>query len=136
MHGTIFSWNNSIFVYGGMDKERRETNSLWKWDFASELGFQRVDFPCVSWTPNEQFLWVLSMKPLSEVNIQFTMDQCDHYTEIVFAALRTWRVLPRSAALQTQNVPAKLCASGCMFPHATAGCPVACYQIAMGAAAL
>lgn len=50
MHGTMLTWDNNILVYGGMDKERRETNSLWKWDLTSEIGFQPVAFPCVSWT--------------------------------------------------------------------------------------
>ena len=129
------TWDNNILVYGGMDKERRETNSLWKWDLTSEIGFQPVAFPCVSWTDNEQFCG-FAYKAVSEVNIQFTMERCDLCTKNVFVTLRTWQVLTRLAALQTQNVPAQLCASGCMFPQTTAGCLVACYQIGMGAAAL
>ena len=55
----MFTHHNSVYVFGGMDDERAEHMSMWKWDLSKDEGFQPVTYRCLlleapcslSWLP-------------------------------------------------------------------------------------
>lgn len=36
--------HNSVYVFGGMDDERSEHMSMWKWDLSKDEGFEPVTY--------------------------------------------------------------------------------------------
>ena len=38
------TYANSVYVFGGMDEERAEHMSAWKWDLSSDEGFEPVTY--------------------------------------------------------------------------------------------
>jgi len=43
---TMCTHNNCIYVFGGMDDERSETNNMWRWDLNTDDGFEPVVYRC------------------------------------------------------------------------------------------
>ncbi|CAL8470672.1 g10214 [Coccomyxa elongata] len=41
---TMFTHHNSVYVFGGMDDERSEHMSMWKWDLSKDEGFEPVTY--------------------------------------------------------------------------------------------
>lgn len=44
----MFTHHNSVYVFGGMDDERSEHMSMWKWDLSKDEGFEPVTYRCAS----------------------------------------------------------------------------------------
>ena len=42
----MFTHHNSVYVFGGMDDERSEHMSMWKWDLSKDEGFEPVSYRC------------------------------------------------------------------------------------------
>lgn len=40
--------NNCIYVFGGMDEERAEHMSLYRWDLSSDVGFELITYRSAS----------------------------------------------------------------------------------------
>jgi hypothetical protein len=43
---TMCTHHNSVYVFGGMDDERAEHMSMWKWDLSGDEGFEPVTYRC------------------------------------------------------------------------------------------
>jgi hypothetical protein len=43
---SMFTHHNSVYVFGGMDDERTEHMSMWKWDLTKDEGFEPVSYRC------------------------------------------------------------------------------------------
>ncbi len=43
-HMSLFTHANSIGVFGGLDADRSEQQSLWVWDLGGDEGFQQVHY--------------------------------------------------------------------------------------------
>ena len=53
--------NNCIYVFGGMDEERAEHMSLYRWDLSSDVGFELITYRFVSISGTASFLIWLTL---------------------------------------------------------------------------
>lgn len=51
---TMCTHANSVYVFGGMDEERAEHMSTWKWDLSCDEGFQPVTYRRAPCSPTQE----------------------------------------------------------------------------------